>query len=344
MYIKSFNLSIQGASHIKRGLECQDSSISWADNDCAIAIVCDGHGGADYVRSGIGANFAATAAKISIIDFAAKVNLATLHENAIRRDRLFNQLEGSIINSWNRGIQAHYATNPFTDSEINILSAKAKKKYLQEGKIESAYGTTLLAAVMTPDYWLGIHIGDGKCVAVDQYGNFFRPIPWDEKCFLNATTSICDYDAIKNFRHFYSEELPVAIFVGSDGVDDCFNNDQQLNTLYMTILYSFATSEFETAVAELRDYLPRLSAKGSGDDVSISAILDLERIRNLKILQTYDRSKEPHIVAKSGDSRKCCPTDKEVPVEYALSVNQARGPTYISEKGSTQGDGVMTNK
>ena len=47
MNAKSFNLSVQGASHIKRNKECQDSSISYSDEKIAIAIVCDGHGGDD---------------------------------------------------------------------------------------------------------------------------------------------------------------------------------------------------------------------------------------------------------------------------------------------------------
>ena len=120
----------------------------------------------------------------------------------------------------------------------------------------------------------------------------FQPIPWDEKCFLNATTSICDKDAIGNFRHFYSEDLPAAVFVGSDGIDDCFCNDEQLNSLYRTVLYSFSTSEFNAAVAELQEYLPRLSAKGSGDDISVAAILDIDRIHKLKIFQESAYSSE----------------------------------------------------
>ena len=54
MNAKSFHLTAQGASHIKKNKECQDASSSYQDENCAIAIVCDGHGGDDYVRSAIG--------------------------------------------------------------------------------------------------------------------------------------------------------------------------------------------------------------------------------------------------------------------------------------------------
>ena len=87
--------------------------------------------------------------------------------------------------------------------------------------------------------------------------------------------------------------LPIsAVFVGSDGIDDCFNNNEQLYNLYKTVLYSFVTTDFKEACEGLADYLPRLSAKGSGDDVSIAALLDMDSISELSIVKDYDKSKE----------------------------------------------------
>ena len=289
MDAKSFHISVQGASHIKKNKECQDASASYSDDTLSLAIVCDGHGGDDYVRSAIGARFAADITEKNIRSFCERVDKDDLRHHS---ERLITMLESSIISDWNEAVNAHYAENPFTEAELSVLSEKAKRKYLNKERIESAYGTTVIAVVVTPDFWFGIHIGDGKCVAVSPEGRFVQPIPWDDKCFLNATTSICDSEALNNFRHFYSEKLPVAVFVGSDGIDDCFNNSQQLNNLYKTILYSFATNEFESAVSELHDYLPRLSAKGSGDDVSIAAVLDLDKIGEIEAVKEFDREKE----------------------------------------------------
>ena len=289
MNAKSFHLSVQGASHIKRNKECQDASISYHDNNIAFAVVCDGHGGADYMRSEIGSSCACNAAERNIKNFLENTNKENFFRNP---EKALHILEASIINVWNQLISAHYEQNPFLDRELNGISEKARKKYVQDGRIESAYGTTLLAVAMTHDYWFGIHIGDGKCVAISPEGKFVQPIPWDQKCFLNATTSMCDSNALSSFRHFYSEKLPVAVFVGSDGIDDCFSNNEQLHNLYKTILYSFATSEFQEALDGLNDYLPRLSAKGSGDDVSISAILDFDLVSELEVVKAFDREKE----------------------------------------------------
>ena len=289
MNAKSFNLTAQGASHIKKNKECQDASLSYQDENCAIAVVCDGHGGDDYVRSAIGSKFASAIAKKNIQKFLLGMDKEKFFLNP---DKQLKILEASIISHWNESVSDYHSKHPFDEAELIVVSEKAKKRYLEDGKIWSAYGTTLIAVAMNEDYWFAIHIGDGKCVAINHAGEFKQPIPWDPKCFLNATTSICDSDAIDNFRHFYSDKLPAAVFVGSDGIDDCFNNNEQLYNLYKTVLYSFATTDFKEACEGLADYLPRLSAKGSGDDVSIAALLDMDSISELSIVKDYDKIKE----------------------------------------------------
>lgn len=289
MNAKSFNLSVQGASHIKKNKECQDASVSFYNERMAVAIVCDGHGGDDYMRSAAGSTLAAAVAKKNIVNF---LNAITKEQFFTNTEKNMKNLEASIINGWNEAIYMHFNQTPFTEAELSGVSEKARKKYTQDRRIESAYGTTLIAVAMTNEFWFGIHIGDGKCVAVNPEGKFVQPIPWDPKCFLNATTSICDSDALERFRHFYSEKLPVAVFIGSDGIDDCFSNNGQLHNLYKTILYSFGTSEFEEAKDGLKDYLPRLSAKGSGDDVSIAAMFDFDLVPELEVVKEFDREKE----------------------------------------------------
>ena len=345
MNAKSFNLSVQGASHIKKNKECQDASGSYHDEKIAIAIVCDGHGGDDYMRSAVGSMCACNAAERNIKSFLENIDKETFISNP---DKLLKDLEASIINVWNQLIYAHFEQNPFSEAELSSISEKARKKYTQDGRIESAYGTTLIAVAMTHEYWFGIHIGDGKCVAINPEGKFVQPIPWDQKCFLNATTSICDSDALNSFRHFYSEKLPVAVFVGSDGVDDCFSNNEQLHNLYKTILYSFGTSDFEEAVEGLNDYLPRLSAKGSGDDVSIAAMLDTDLVPELEVVKEFDREKEKARVEENArkEAERNEAEKRRVEQEHARfqQENNSRGtvekkPKFCTECGAKLSSG-----
>lgn len=271
----ALNLTSIGASHIRSGKECQDFSLCDTNERYCYAITCDGHGGDNYFRSALGSRFAAQAASSCITEFLNDVIGGYKPEDP---ESMLVQLEKSIIARWNASVWEHYESNPFTEAELNSVDEKRRKRILAGKSIESTYGTTLIALAVSGDFWFGIQIGDGKCVRVQQDGSFDMPIPPNEKCFLNSTTSICDENAIEDFRHCYSEQSPVALFCGSDGIDDSFITDAQLYKLYATIARSFATSEYSKAHAELEDYMPRLSFKGSGDDVSIAGLIDISRV------------------------------------------------------------------
>lgn len=204
MNFKAFHMSERGESHLHDGRVCQDSSASFSDECGTVAVVSDGHGGCDYVRSQIGSAMACE---------AAVKNIRRLFENIspeaflAEPDMMLTQLEAAIINDWNESVRSHYEANPFTEEELDCVSEKAGASYRSGHRIERAYGATLIAAAVTRDYWFGIQIGDGKCAAFDEAGICTQPIPWDEKCFLNKTTSICGSDALRDFRHFYSRKF-----------------------------------------------------------------------------------------------------------------------------------------
>ena len=301
--VRAFNITARGASHIKLNKVCQDSSDSHdCDDNIAFAIVCDGHGGDDYVRSDIGSQEAVLVAGPCIVDFVTNVlkehDLGYLQRHY---EEVLRGLASSIICKWRENIECHFSENPLTEEELSKISDKAKKKYLR-GDVASAYGTTLIAVAFADNYWFGIKIGDGKCVAISKDGVFSTPIPDDGICFLNATTSMCDKNAIDNFRYTFSVGRPAAVFIGTDGIDDCFNRDEQLFNLYKTVLYSFMRSGYEQAKVDLEEYLPRLSAKGSGDDVSIGAVIDFEVSKNLNIIVNFDVDKKVVVEKKCNES------------------------------------------
>ncbi|MGN0115134.1 MAG: hypothetical protein ACI396_07380, partial [Acutalibacteraceae bacterium] len=103
----------------------------------------------------------------------------------------------------------------------------------------------------------------------------------------------CDSNAGSEFRYFFSRELPAAVFVGSDGIDDSFKNERHLHNFYRTVLTSFVTETAEKAAQGLADYLPELSAQGSADDMSVGCILDIEHIQNNAEL--YEKKKVPYL-------------------------------------------------
>lgn len=268
----SFALKTIGAGHVKNNRPCEDYTVSYEDAGAAVIVVCDGHGGEDYMRSGKGAEFAANAAIQCIKEFLAQSS-SFQDKISSKHQILLSQLVKSIIAKWNDKVTNDCAQNPFTEAELSTVSERARRRYTEQKRIQPAYGTTLICAVLTERYWFGLHIGDGKCVMLDNDDNYSQPIPWDPNCFLNETTSICDSNAFDECRYFYSETLPQAVFIASDGVDDCFGSDEKLYGFYKAIVSSFTSTPFEDACKELGDYLPSLSAKGSMDDISVAGII-----------------------------------------------------------------------
>lgn len=274
---RAFGMTVIGASHIKCGTVCQDFSLSCELPDRRISVVCDGHGGADYFRSDRGSRFAAEAFTecmkdpdvISVLSAAA-----TQKQQSIRIEQLIK----SIIARWNELVERDIKEQSFGEDELSGVSEKARKRYETGQCLQSAYGTTLIGAVLAEDFWLGLQIGDGKCVVVSETGEFTQPIPWDEECFLNVTTSLCDENAAKEFRFCFSHTLPAAVFIGSDGIDDCFAGDERLYDFYRVTLKSFAQTDEENAVAQLKEYLPTLSEKGSGDDMSVGILVNTDLV------------------------------------------------------------------
>jgi serine/threonine protein phosphatase PrpC len=310
---KVFAVSIQGENHKKlkpQEKPCQDYSYAllseqkyveyftvcnstWVHKPqkllnplprCCIAIVADGHGDDEFIRSDRGSHFACESARVCIIDFLKKQKKKPTEEN-------IHQLIKSIIKTWNEKVVADLGLSPFGNSELSKLPNDKRGRYLSDDEYSRhAYGTTLIAAVKCDTYWFGFHIGDGKCVVLNKNAAFFQPIPWDDRCFLNVTTSICDEDAAERARvRVLPDEkdnyIPIATFLCSDGLDDSYpvnDNEKYLAKFYRALALNFMEKDFEASFDDVKETLPLLSKKGSGDDISISCILDIDSISKLK--------------------------------------------------------------
>lgn len=275
----SFDFHIVGESHIKKNIVCQDSSFNYSDENMVIAMVADGHGSPEYFRSEIGSKFATESALECIKNYIASESLDTCLEDDVENS--IKELEKNIFEKWNEKVKKHYTKNPFTEEEYKNVSQKKLEKYLNGVRLETAYGTTLIGVVVTEKFCLGVQIGDGKCVEFYEDGTVKQSIPWDENCFLNQTTSICEEDAFLKFRHFYSEEKPIALYLCTDGVDDTYQNEEQLYSMFRRFTSNFVEEGLEKGIKQIGEFLPLLSKKGSGDDVSVSGIFNIYKIRKI---------------------------------------------------------------
>jgi serine/threonine protein phosphatase PrpC len=258
----------------------------------SIAVVTDGHGSDDCFRSARGAKFATDCAIDGLFRFCRelkkteKIPSKAEGETLLRSDKNMRGLIYDIVTAWHRSVDADCKASFFTDEELAGVSEKYRQRYIAGEAQYHAYGTTLIAAVVTPDYWFGFHIGDGRFTVLNADGTFSQPVPWDDRCFLNVTTSICDDDAVEKARIYYAPrtelELPAAIFLCSDGVDDNYpvdENEKHLYALYKTIAQTFADEGFDATIPQLEDLANSFATKGKGDDTSIAGIIDIGAVK-----------------------------------------------------------------
>lgn len=318
-----FAISKVGASHAPKGIVCQDYSLSWCSEDSknALLIVCDGHGSSTYVRSHVGSKLAAEIARDKIISFIDKTtptlflnkkgcvtarpslddkqwqaiatkNVKVMSESqldlhrqnqqffqqisAIRdQDSVLMDLFKEIYQDWLEAIKRDSQKNPFTEKELVSLS---------KNNIVKAYGTTLMAYVQTPFYWMAFHIGDGRLLTANRSLEWVQPVPWDCNCFQNVTTSLCNSNPLLYFRYAFDGTgyFPTAVICCSDGVEDSYGDfdlaPYYLCNFYNGLLNTLSNEGKEVFLDKLAEFLPKLSAAASKDDMSIAGYIKIDAL------------------------------------------------------------------
>lgn len=270
-YITLHNHHI-GLSHINNNMECEDYSLSFGDDNLSVAVICDGHGDKNCFRSALGAKFGCEIAVKKARQFQQYLSNDLDYENR-DFDILLHELEEDIVNLWRQSVLSDAQDNPFTEEELSPLSANVQEIYRNHQRMEKAYGCTLIMAVIMQNCWYALQIGDGKCVALYDDGVYVEPIPVDEEnCVGNRSTSICGSHALEDFRHYWSQIKPLAVYVSSDGIEESFD-EKGLFNFYYSVTHWVQNDGIEMAERQIEDLLPKISEGGSGDDVSIAGIV-----------------------------------------------------------------------
>lgn len=296
----------------------------------SLAIISDGHGGDTYFRSAKGSKLAVEVAKQKIQEFVRKLldyqapsmenpqfHLTSEIKSETIQQMMFSLSKG-ILNTWRDAVSQDIENYPFDiDPEFQKLDEAIKRKFDSPDYQYMAYGATLVFVVKTENFWFGMHIGDGHHLILFEDGVWGQPIPWDSQCVLNETTSICNKNAQNEFRYWMgwkddvqqvfectygpddkelkpiqtNAKVPLALFVGSDGVDDNYNPTRLTKELsdqcYCRLLMNLGEKEnFDTSIAEdfVKTYAENPLYKR--DDVSIAGVtvfpIPVEILRKLE--------------------------------------------------------------
>lgn len=258
---KGYALSVKGASHEEDNTPCQDSARFFIGEDFAVAAVSDGHGSEKHFRSASGSEMATRVAIRSICDFHERNNgLEGIFTE--RCEESARRIAANIICGWNSEIAAHLSLLPLDEREQAISD-----KFGGLGA-EIMYGATLIVGVVTKQLCFGLQIGDGNFCAHTPDNKMIFPVPEDSNLVGNLTTSLCDNDAIGNFRHFCSKGSFSGIMLSSDGLINSFRNEED----YLSFGKRVLASVDDGAASGLGEHLKNRSRMGSRDDISVAAI------------------------------------------------------------------------
>lgn len=281
---KADNVSIIGYSHELTGKECQDSSVSWQSEKYSSIIISDGHGGEKYIRSAKGSQFACSIGKYLISSFMDTL----LSDNRLyddftlspaKQDELLSRLERSIIQHWNQKVESDLNEFPIENDERYLLLSDKDKQSVLRAKAK-AYGATFIAAVVAGNCFFILKLGDGNvCLRKRGKARLFygeQNELEDDRLQFNLTTSLCSSEADKEFKHCFVNTKKFGSIGGliltTDGIINSYPREQSYLHFIGNIFKSYKRNTKESAHSELSDFLPRLSKKGSGDDLTVGII------------------------------------------------------------------------
>lgn len=270
--------SVRGATHIRNGKPNQDSikcRIS-ERGEYGIMAVADGHGSGKCFRSDLGSKLAVDTA-IELLEKIVQQSKGANH--SFIKDLIESKLPGTLVSQWKKRVDEDYRTRGFSDlsrgKDSLSFEAGFAESEIAPAEIHVAYGTTLLASVVTSRYIAGIQIGDGEILVVSEDGSVERPIPKDERLFANETTSLCSEHAIADFRFFFerlSGITPALLLLTTDGYANSFKDEAGFLKVGTDILNMIKVEGPKYVEENLENWLDEASKRGSGDDITLGIL------------------------------------------------------------------------
>ena len=314
-----------------------------------IFAIADGHGGKKYFRSERGANFAVETA-IEV----CKDQLMNSSWNSIKDKKIKDWLCRDIFRRWTEKVRIDIEDDPFSDEEKALLQTKN----LPSTKIPQiinndynvfAYGSTLLTVIIHESYVLFLQLGDGDILDINYNGIIDRPIPDDYRLIGNETTSLCLPEAWAEFKFKLCEislnsPFPALILISTDGYKNSFSEETGFEKVGSNLLSMICehpdgiNAGLDLIDDNLNDWLNVASVKGSGDDITIGIICNIDQIKVYRDT-VYPLKKQKRMEELNPQEKS--PIYKEETLSHEIPINPDNLANDITEKPSELPDSVI---
>ena len=232
-----------------------------------VAAVADGHGHWRHFRSARGSQLAVTVACEVVRELAAQLDAQA--SQAELENEISQVMVPAIVDRWRAAVADHVAAEPFSPRE------EAFRFPSDDAVI--AYGSTLLLATVWRHWLLLAQIGDGDIVAVQPGSGALRPVPDDPSLDGQQTTSLCEPQAVDEFRVAAVDTTQTAL-LGVLLATDGYGNAQLSSPWTVGFGRELAGLLAQRGVAGVASELPGWAAQcasdhGSGDDTTIALLV-----------------------------------------------------------------------
>lgn len=261
-----FGKSVQGASHIRSGTECQDNYKKLILEDGTIILaVADGHGSSSCP-------FSRTGSRIAVNVFCDILkNLAEGYAGNHEQFLTYLNREGdtsvskAIDAEWKKRVVERHKKNKREIQKLDDGSDDLAGVYKQ-------YGSTLLGLVIAGSFLFAFQLGDGDICLVRDSG--IELVIEPEKILGVETHSLSRENAWEKAitavrRIDLNETHPFLFTLSTDGYANSYKSEEEFHVAikdYLEILKEHGAKAVEDSLAE---WLSETSAEGCGDDITM---------------------------------------------------------------------------
>ncbi|QIB42936.1 protein phosphatase 2C domain-containing protein [Streptomyces aureoverticillatus] len=257
------------------------SAKATAGGRAVVLAVADGHGSAPHFRSDMGARWAVeefTACAEAFAHEAVRVGADAALWPGLRAEA--RRLPQAVGHRWQRRALLHDANAP-AHGASPARRAAARERFERQGSAGTwdftAYGSTLIGAVLTRQMLLCWQLGDGDIVVIDDGGVPHTPLSTGPD-MGDETDSLCEPEPWRKTRTHWQPITggpPPAVLLSTDGLSKSFADHQGFLDFATGVRERAAQQGVAAVQKQLQDWLER-AARYSGDDTTLVAAFAAE--------------------------------------------------------------------
>ena len=275
--------SVRGAAHRRRDIPNQDA-LNWTPLEDrrppVLVALADGHGGEKSFRSDVGARIAVNVALDALGELVEARRRNDDEDNLTFVNRFCHEyIPRKIWTYWRRAVDEELERTPFEKSELALVFPdNPPENPIRDERRFRPFGSTLVAALFTDEFFFFLQLGDGDAIVVDDRAVATRVFD-DPPTLGEETHSLCGEEAWKRTKCRFqkiSDQPPVLTLLATDGYSKSFVNDEAFLQVGTDLLKIVRKQGVDYVDHNLETWLSEASSDGSGDDATAALIYHLE--------------------------------------------------------------------